>query len=77
MKGTNQKHHVRCVELEGKVGQRVSCRNYSGRPTPCHEFAASYENGRKNPRCDEARAHYGLAPLTREDFPIDFGRAEL
>lgn len=68
MKGTNEKHHNHCVALSGKVGVSVSCAIYRDRPTPCREFAASYEDGVRRPRCDEARAAYGLAPLKREDW---------
>lgn len=68
MKGTNLKHRSRCVELEGKVGERVGCQIYLSRPTPCREFAAAFENGLGNPRCDEARARYGLRPLRPEDW---------
>lgn len=63
MKGTNQKHYNRCVALEGKIGESVGCSIYLKRPTPCREFRESYEDGRKNPKCDEARAAYGLPPL--------------
>ncbi len=63
MKGTNQKHYNRCVALEGKVGTQVSCSIYLHRPSPCREFSYSYENGIRNPRCDEARGAYGLPPL--------------
>jgi uncharacterized protein len=69
LKGTNLKHRSRCVALEGKVGEQVACNIYSLRPSPCREFAASFENGMRNSRCDEARAKYGLAPLSRHDWP--------
>lgn len=68
MKGTNTKHYNRCVALEGKLGATVSCSIYSSRPTPCREFAASFEDGIRKPRCDQARAAYGLAPLSRADW---------
>ena len=68
MKGTSDKHHVRCVALEGKVGDAVSCSIYSLRPTPCREFTASFEAGEHEPRCDQARAKYNLKPLTRRDW---------
>ncbi len=63
MKGTNQKHYNRCVALAGKVGTEVSCSIYLHRPSPCRDFSYSYENGKRNPRCDEARGAYGLPPL--------------
>src|SRR5689334_14026830 len=68
MKGTNQRHNMRCVALEGRFGEEVSCSVYSSRPSPCRAFEASYENGTKNKRCDEARAKYGLKPLKAEDW---------
>ena len=68
MKGTNDKHHCRCVELKGKIGENVACDIYSLRPSPCRNFEASYENGQKNVRCDDARARYGLRPLRPADF---------
>lgn len=70
MKGTNNKHSRRCVSLEGKIGDRVSCDSYDLRPTPCRDFAASYENGEKNIRCDQARAAHGLNPLRRADWDL-------
>jgi len=69
MKGTSSKHHTRCVALDGKVGEAVGCSIYSLRPTPCRDFHASFEDGKTNqPRCDQARAKYGLAPLSRRDW---------
>lgn len=68
MKGTTDNRRIRCVALEGKIGQEVNCGIYERRSSPCRRFEASYENGRPNYRCDEARAHYGLLPLTRKDF---------
>lgn len=65
MKGTTDKRHRRCVALDGKVGSCVTCTIYENRPTPCRAFPASWENGERNPRCDEARAANGLAPLKR------------
>lgn len=62
MKGTNKKHHARCQALEGKIGADARCSIYSLRPSPCRAFTASYEDGRQNPRCDQARARYGFAP---------------
>jgi Fe-S-cluster containining protein len=68
MKGTSDKHHVRCVALEGKVGSSVSCSIYTLRPTPCREFSASFEEGEHEPRCDQARMKYNMRPLTRRDW---------
>lgn len=68
MRGTNQKHHARCVALEGKIGERAACSVYTLRPSPCREFEASLENGTHNPRCDQARAQHNLPPLRRADW---------
>lgn len=68
MKGTSGKQ-IRCVALQGKLAEKVSCSIYGQRPTPCRDFEASYENGEKNSRCDKARGAYGLAPLKRSDWP--------
>lgn len=68
MKGTNSKHNPKCSALSGRVGEYVSCQIYLNRPSPCHAFKASHENGLHYKRCDEARAKHGLAPLTRHDW---------
>lgn len=68
MKGTNKNHNIRCVALKGRIGAQVACEIYSARSSTCRNFSASYENGYRNPRCDEARAKHGLAPLTKADF---------
>jgi len=68
MKGTSGKHHRRCVALEGRIGEKVGCSIYVNRPSPCRAFAASFENGKRNPRCDEARSAHGLKPLQRTDW---------
>ena len=70
MKGTEQKHHPKCCALKGKIGEYVSCTIYNNRSTTCRNFEASFENGLKNIRCDEARAKHGLRPLTKYDWPM-------
>lgn len=67
MKGTSKKD-PHCIALEGKVGELVSCKIYDRRPSCCRNFQASYENGIKNHRCDQARAGKGLAALTLSDW---------
>lgn len=68
MKGTSASS-PRCVALEGAVGERVHCRIHALRPTPCRDFAASYEDGATpSPRCDEARRGKGLPPLVPGDW---------
>lgn len=68
MKGTDSKHHPRCSALEGRVGSQVRCRIYEARPTACRAFEASFESGRSNPRCDEARIAAGLKPLSSAEW---------
>jgi len=63
MRGTTSKP-ARCVSLMGDVGCGVRCTMYEQRSSPCREFEASWEHGEHNPRCDAARAAYGLPPLT-------------
>ncbi|HMN69367.1 MAG TPA: YkgJ family cysteine cluster protein [Bdellovibrionales bacterium] len=68
MKGTNDKHHPKCQGLKGRIGRDASCSIYASRPTPCREFRASYSDGLKHDRCDQARARHGLKPLRPEDW---------
>lgn len=68
MKGTEHKHSPKCIALKGKIGERALCSIYENRPSPCRKFTASYENGVNEPRCDEARAKHGLAPLTLSSY---------
>ena len=65
MRGTSARL-PRCTALDGTVGERVQCRIYGQRPSPCRELAPSWENGRHSPGCDTARAAHGLPPLTPE-----------
>lgn len=68
MKGTNRKRGGHCVALQGRVGKQASCAIYDRRPSPCRAFPASYEEGRRNQRCDQARAAHGLPPLGPRDW---------
>ena len=54
---------VRCIALEGTVGEKVHCRIYASRPAPCRELGAAWEHGQPSPQCDRARAVHGLPPL--------------
>lgn len=67
MKGTNKKD-PRCIALKGIVGELVSCTIYHHRPLCCRDFKASYEDGLKDFRCDEARNAKGMKPLTLDDW---------
>jgi Fe-S-cluster containining protein len=68
MKGTNDKHHPKCGGLKGRIGVDASCSIYPLRPSPCRDFKASFEDGVRQPRCDEARERHGLKPLTAADW---------
>lgn len=68
MKGTEEKHHPKCVALKGVVGKFVECSIYENRSSTCRKFEASYESGTARPRCDEARAKHGLRPLNKQDW---------
>lgn len=68
MRGTEVKHNPKCVGLKGRVGRDASCSIHAQRPSPCRDFTASFSNGRRNPRCDEARRAKGLRPLGPGDW---------
>lgn len=66
MRGTEARP-VRCAALQGEVGSCVACTIYAQRPSPCRDFGLSWADGVRNERCDQARAAWGLPPLTVED----------
>lgn len=57
MNGT-ERNPVKCVALDGEVGQQVSCRIYAQRSSTCREFEAGSEV------CNQARQRYGLPPIS-------------
>jgi len=67
IKGTNQKEPW-CIALSGSVGEAVACTAYALRPSPCREFDPAWCGGAPNERCDAARIHWRLRPLTPEDW---------
>jgi Fe-S-cluster containining protein len=67
MRGTWAKR-PHCIALEGVVGEGVRCTIYDARPNACRDLRMSWEDGTPNPQCDQARAAYGLAPLTKDDI---------
>ena len=77
MKGTEKKHHPKCAALKGRIGEKVGCTIYANRPSPCRAFTASFEDGKRHERCDEARRAHGLAPLGPKDFEPRDPEAEL
>ncbi len=74
MKGTELKHQPKCVALAGKIGHQVACSIYKNRSSTCRNFQASFENGERNKRCDEARAQHGLVPLTKQNWLTGYGK---
>ena len=78
MKGTDSRA-PRCIALKGIIGLQVNCEIYERRSTVCRDFPPSWENGVWNERCDNARAKWGLRPLTRDSWtsplPDDFPKA--
>lgn len=61
---------LRCVALEGNLGEAVCCAIYLQRPSPCRELEPWNEDGSPNERCTKARAGHGLPPLDpRTDRP--------
>ena len=67
MLGTNLEF-PRCIAFVGEVGEVSSCSIYKNRPGCCRLFKASFENGERNPACEESRAGKSLRPLTEEDW---------
>jgi len=67
MKGTGG-NRPRCVALTGDIGKRVLCAIYERRASVCRDFSPSWLDGRPNGRCDEARAAWGLLPLTPDSW---------
>lgn len=66
MQGTNQPN-PRCIALEGTLGECVSCRIYTQRPTPCREFPLWLDDGSLNPECNRLRALKGMPPIVLPD----------
>ena len=54
---------VRCVALEGAVGDTVYCSIYENRSSPCRELQPWDENGQPDEKCTRARAAHNLPPL--------------
>ena len=63
MKGT-EKRPFRCLALGGDIGRGVYCKIYGHRPTTCHAFLPVWKGTGANALCDQARARYGLEPLS-------------
>ena len=56
MKGTNQAQ-VKCIALQGEVGQQVSCSIYAIRSSTCKEVQIADDH------CNKARLAHNLIPL--------------
>ncbi|MGZ3727172.1 MAG: YkgJ family cysteine cluster protein [Pseudobdellovibrio sp.] len=67
MNGTNQAEPS-CVALKGVIGEATSCSIYERRPDCCRSFKASFEDGTRNTRCEEARLSKGLKGLELSDW---------
>ena len=68
LRGTDRRD-PHCQQLQGTVGSAVTCRIYAGRPSPCRELHAAWEDGSPSEQCDRARIRYGLTPLQPEHWP--------
>ena len=81
MKGTNRRE-PRCIALQGEIGRAVRCTIYARRPTPCREFGITWEKGTFHAsaaeleRCNQARAAWGLPPLSMGQPAIRPSRAK-
>jgi uncharacterized protein len=68
MRGT-QSAPIRCVALEGTVGEFARCAIYDRRPSPCRRFGLRWKAGRwfadaeRLRRCNAARRHWRLPPI--------------
>ena len=62
MKGTLSPP-LRCVALDGTIGDCVSCTIYPDRPSPCSELEPWDAHGQPDEKCSRARAAHGLPPL--------------
>jgi len=69
MIGTNGPN-PRCVALEGAIGSKVRCKIYEQRASVCRTFPASWLDGVRNERCDDARSAWGLSPLQPSDWTL-------
>lgn len=56
MAGTNQKN-PRCVALEGKIGEQVSCGMYELRSSSCKEVQIA------DAQCNKARMAHNMIPF--------------
>ena len=56
MQGTNQKN-PRCVALEGRIGEQVSCGMYEARSSSCKEVQIA------DSQCNKARIAHQMIPL--------------
>lgn len=63
---------VRCVALEGTVGEGVRCAIYGKRPSTCRELEPWDEDGQPDEKCAKARAAHHLPPLepVRGTYPL-------
>ncbi len=62
MKGTECGNKP-CIALGGKIGEKIWCKIYENRPTPCREYPVWLEDGTPNPDCQRLRKKFGLPLL--------------
>ena len=58
---------VRCVALEGEVGEATCCSIYDKRSSTCREVEPWGPDGQPNEKCTRARAAHNLPPLDPAD----------
>lgn len=75
MRGTNRSQ-PRCIALDGEIGTAARCSIHPRRPSVCREFTPSWADGVRHARCDQARAAWGLPPLTAADWEDSGDSAE-
>lgn len=62
MRGT-ERQPVRCVALQGTIGESVGCAIYEFRSSTCRDFSPYSELGQGDDACADARRRHGLPPL--------------
>lgn len=77
MRGTTHPP-LRCVALDGAIGDEVKCSIYERRSSSCHDVEPWEEDGSPGIRCSRARAAHNLPPLEpRTDKPLGPGHTPL
>lgn len=69
MRGTHSSP-MRCVGLQGAIGEAAHCGIYAQRPSVCRDVEPSWESGHISVQCDKARVAHGLPVLTLQDWEV-------